>query len=133
MALKYFGSRIPECGAVGEACAISSFGRSLWLRPTAGRAVTVYSGSKLLAIRALHHIHVGPTDASDLGLKNGDRITVTTKDHPLRLSLRDVLVCVSPDYRLELHLDPDEADAVGLRSGDHVVALSCRTAPGHSS
>ena len=83
-------------------------------------------------IRALHHIHIGPTDATDLGLKNGDRITVTAKDHPRRLSLRDVLVCVSPDYRLELHLDPDEADAVGLRSGDHVVAPR-RAAPGHSS
>ncbi len=85
------------------------------------------------AIRALHHVHMSPTDAANLGLKDGDRITVTTEDHARPLSLRAVLVRVSPDYRLELHLDPDEADAVGLRSGDHVVALSRRTAPGHSS
>jgi propanediol utilization protein len=83
-------------------------------------------------IRALHHVHMSPTDAGNLGLKDGDRITVTTEDHARPLFLRDVLVRVSSDYRLELHLDPDEADAVGLRSGDLVVALPCRAAPEHS-
>ena len=85
------------------------------------------------AIRALHHVHMSPTDAANFGLKDGDRITVTTEDHVLPLSLRDILVRVSPDYRLELHLDPDEAEAVGLRPGDHVIALPRRADSEHSS
>ena len=85
------------------------------------------------AIRALHHVHMSPTDAANLGLKEGDHITVTTEDHARPLSLRDVLMRVSPDYRLELHLDPDEADAVGLRSGDYVIALPRRADSEHTS
>jgi propanediol utilization protein len=84
-------------------------------------------------IRALHHVHMSPTDAGKLGFKDGDRITVTTIDHARPLFLRDVLVRVSPDYRLELHLDPDEADAVGLHSGDHVIALPPHADPEHGN
>jgi propanediol utilization protein len=84
-------------------------------------------------IRALHHVHMSPTDSANLGLKDGDRIVVATEDRAPPVLLRDVLVRVSPDYRLELHLDADEAEAVGLRTGDHVIALLRRPDPKHSS
>jgi propanediol utilization protein len=72
-------------------------------------------------ISALHHVHMTPSDAARLGLKDQDRIEVATERHTRRILLRDVLVRVSADYRLELHLDADEGKAVSLNSGDYVI------------
>ena len=72
-------------------------------------------------IRVLRHLHMSPRDADHLGLKDQEHVDVAGEHDPRHLLLRDVLVRVSADYRLELHLDLDEAKAAGLNSGDHVV------------
>jgi acetate kinase len=64
---------------------------------------------------------MSPLDAERLGLKDKDRVEVAIERHDRPVLLREVCVCVSPDYRLELHLDADEANAAALRSGDHVM------------
>jgi acetate kinase len=72
-------------------------------------------------IRALPHIHMGPKDADRLGLKDQDCIDVVSESDARRLLFRGVPVCVSVDYRLELHLDTDDGDAAGLAPGDWVM------------
>jgi putative phosphotransacetylase len=54
---------------------------------------------------------------------------VVIRDHHPQTILRDVLVRVSPEYRLELHLDMDEAHEFGLKSGDQVGL--CRRTTAH--
>lgn len=75
-------------------------------------------------ICAQRHLHVGPEDAAQLGLKDQDRVTVSTEIHNRALQFRDVLVRVAPGYQLELHVDTDEANAAGLRDGDFAVLES---------
>lgn len=72
-------------------------------------------------ICALRHVHMSPSDADSLGIKDKDRIQLAAERDTRRILFRDVLVRVSADYRLELHLDMDEGAAAGLHSGDYVV------------
>lgn len=69
----------------------------------------------------LRHIHVSPADADVLGLKGGDQVSVAVVAGHRRLTFGDIVVRVSPEFRLELHLDSDEGNATGLQSGDDVV------------
>lgn len=68
-------------------------------------------------ICAARHIHMHPEDALKYRLENGQRVCVTV--HSARpVTYHDVLIRVSPRYRLELHLDLDEANAAGIQNGD---------------
>jgi putative phosphotransacetylase len=58
-------------------------------------------------IRALPHIHMGPQDAERLGLEDRDCMDVVSDSDARRLLFPEVPVCVSVDYRLELHLDAE--------------------------
>ena len=69
----------------------------------------------------MRHIHMSVADADVLGLKNGDRAAVAVIRNNRRVIFGDVVVRVSPAFRLELHLDTDEANAAGLQSGDEVL------------
>jgi acetate kinase len=82
----------------------------------AGR-VTLKQG----VICALRHIHMSPADADVLGLKNHDHVSVGVVAGNRRLIFGDIVVRVSPAYRLELHLDSDEGNASGLHSGADVL------------
>ncbi len=59
--------------------------------------------------------------ADVLGLKNHDAVAVVVMAGKRRLIFGDVIVRVSPSFRLELHLDSDEGNATGLPSGAKVV------------
>jgi len=72
-------------------------------------------------ICALRHVHMSPADAAVLGYKDQDRIELAVESDERRMLFRDVVVRVSPNYRLELHLDTDEGNAAGLQSGEFVV------------
>jgi len=57
-----------------------------------------------------------PEDALAFGLKDRDVVMVSVKgERPLIFG--DVLVRVSPDFRLSMHLDTDEANAAGIKTG----------------
>jgi propanediol utilization protein len=71
-------------------------------------------------IRALHHVHMTPTDAARVGVHDGERVDAIIRSQRPPVLLRDVLIRVSTEFQLELHLDADEANALGLKSGDHV-------------
>jgi len=71
-------------------------------------------------VLAKRHIHMSPADAQRLRLRDHDIVRVAVNVRGRDLIFGDVVVRVSPDYRLELHLDTDEANAAGLITGDPV-------------
>ena len=77
--------------------------------------VTAY-GSVMIAKA---HVHMTPEDAKQYGVSHGDRVSIRLgSDRPV--TLNDVIIRVSTDYRLAVHIDYDEANAAHL-SGGHVV------------
>lgn len=65
-------------------------------------------------VTAVRHIHMSPTDAHHFGVRNGQRVRVAVDSDGRDLVFGDVVVRVSPEYRLELHLDTDEGNAAGV-------------------
>lgn len=65
-------------------------------------------------IRAKRHLHISDTEAEDVGVKDGDIISVRVPgDAPA--TLHDIAVRVKPDFRGNIHIDTDEANAVMLK------------------
>jgi acetate kinase len=75
-------------------------------------------------VRALRHIHMNPTDAGRLGVKDRDVVRVSIAGGGRALIFDDVIVRVAPNFRLELHLDSDEGNAAGVGPG-----TVCRLVP----
>jgi len=67
-------------------------------------------------IRALRHIHCSEDDAAQLGLRNGDMVSVRTSG-PMAVTFNEVLMRVGKNARREMHIDTDEANAAGLGAG----------------
>ncbi|HEY2951265.1 MAG TPA: phosphate propanoyltransferase [Verrucomicrobiae bacterium] len=65
-------------------------------------------------IRALRHVHMHPADAGYYGVKAGDRMKLRIGG-PCALSLDELLVRVSEDFKLEVHIDTDEGNACNLQ------------------
>ncbi|UOE53158.1 phosphate propanoyltransferase [Bacillus sp. CMF12] len=74
---------------------------------------SIYKKEGLIIAQA--HIHMAPEDASAFGVKNGEYVKVEAEgERPI--SFGNVLIRISPRYRLEMHIDTDEANA-GLIAG----------------
>ncbi|MEK3854413.1 phosphate propanoyltransferase [Cytobacillus sp. FSL H8-0458] len=74
---------------------------------------SLYKKEGLIIAQA--HIHMAPEDAETFGVKNGEYVKVEAAgERPI--SFGNVLIRISPRYRLEMHIDTDEANA-GLISG----------------
>jgi len=68
---------------------------------------------------ARRHLHMSPTEAAALGIKEGDLLdAVVDGDRPT--VYRGVLARLRAGWLPEIHLDTDEANAAGLRNGDRV-------------
>jgi acetate kinase len=75
---------------------------------------------------ALRHIHMSPADAERLGVHDRDEVDVAIGGSGRDVVFGDVIVRVSPDYRLELHLDTDEGNAAGVHAGSRARLLKPR-------
>ncbi len=68
---------------------------------------------------ARRHLHISPSDAAALGLKEGDLADIVI-DGERPTTYRGVLVRIREGWRPEVHLDTDEANAAGLKNGEMV-------------
>lgn len=60
------------------------------------------------------HLHISDAEAEELGLKNGDVISVRVPGET-PLTVHDVAVRTHPSFRMNIHLDTDEANAASLK------------------
>lgn len=68
-------------------------------------------------LMAVRHIHMSPEDAQRFGVHDRQRVSVAVDSDGRDLVFQDVVVRVSPQFRLELHLDTDEGNAAGVKQG----------------
>lgn len=76
-------------------------------------------------IRAERHVHMGPKDAEHYGVKHLDRMDLNIEGTCPTL-LRNLLVRVHPDWKLEVHIDTDEANASDLTHATRVTLEKAR-------
>lgn len=62
-------------------------------------------------IVAKRHIHMTPLEASRAHVRDNDEVFVITESYERGLIFADVVVRVSPSFRLSMHVDTDEANA----------------------
>lgn len=70
----------------------------------------------------LRHLHLSPEQAKDLGLKDGDEVSIQ-KGGVRAGRLDKILVRVSPNFNFRVHLDTDEANAFYIKNGEEVDLL----------
>jgi acetate kinase len=63
---------------------------------------------------ALRHIHMSPADAAHLNVRDREVVEVAIDSGGRPVIFGEVIVRVSPHYRLEFHLDTDEGNAAGV-------------------
>jgi len=68
-------------------------------------------------IVAKRHIHATPADATELGVENGQIVSVKVNSEGRSLVFGDVVVRVSEKYALAMHIDTDESNACGATPG----------------
>lgn len=68
-------------------------------------------------IAAKRHIHMPPADARELGIENGQTVSVKAVSDGRSLIFGDVVVRVSEAYLLTMHIDTDESNAAGCTPG----------------
>lgn len=59
------------------------------------------------------HLHIGDKEAAEIGLRDGDVISVRVPG-ATPITVHDVAVRVHPSFRMNIHLDTDEANAASL-------------------
>ncbi len=64
-------------------------------------------------IRMLRHIHMLPTDADRIGVRDGAHVSVRLVGDRATIA-EGVVVRVRPDAALEMHIDSDEGNAAGV-------------------
>ncbi|MEH7304468.1 phosphate propanoyltransferase [Neobacillus drentensis] len=67
-------------------------------------------------ICAARHIHMHTSDGETFGVQDGDLVQVKV-DGFRGVIFSNVLIRVSPKYKLEMHIDLDEANAAGIKNG----------------
>ncbi len=65
-------------------------------------------------IVAKRHIHMTPEDAAEFGVSNGQIVNVEIPTAERSLTFGDVVVRVSPNYKLAMHIDTDESNAAAI-------------------
>jgi putative phosphotransacetylase len=67
-------------------------------------------------ICAARHIHMHTSDAENFEVADGDLVQVKVEGQR-GITFSNVLIRVSPKYKLEMHIDLDEANAANIKNG----------------
>ncbi|MDS1030132.1 phosphate propanoyltransferase [Bacillota bacterium LX-D] len=73
-------------------------------------------------IIAARHIHMEAELAEELGFKDKEKVDVLVEGDR-EILFKNVVIRVSPKFKLELHVDTDEANAAMLRNGAKVTVI----------
>lgn len=65
-------------------------------------------------IIAQAHIHMSETEAASFNVADQDIVKVEITNEVRQIQIMNVVVRVSPNYRLEMHIDTDEANAASI-------------------
>lgn len=65
-------------------------------------------------IVAKRHLHAHPDEAKELGITNGQIVSLKVENTGRALVFGDVVVRVNENYKLAAHFDTDEANGAGL-------------------
>ncbi|MFG6114777.1 phosphate propanoyltransferase [Halobacillus sp. MO56] len=82
---------------------------------------SIYINEGLIIAEA--HIHMAPDDAERYGVDNGDYVKMRMDSEKRPLTFENILIRVSPRYKLEMHIDTDEANAASVRTGDTATMI----------
>ena len=74
-------------------------------------------------IRAMRHVHMGPSDLEYYDVKNGDRMHLRIESPGCTTVLEDLAVRADPKVKLEVHLDTDEGNAINLPAATKVELI----------
>lgn len=85
----------------------------------AGKCLPLAEG----VIVAKRHIHMTEQDASELGVKHGEKVQVRVMSEERPLIFADVIIRVSNKFKLAMHIDYDEANACGFYKGMEVQII----------
>lgn len=75
-------------------------------------------------IVAKRHIHMTPSDAIRMRVKDQDEVFVITQSYERALIYANVVVRVHPDFRLAMHVDTDEGNAFDHDEEQYGVILN---------
>ena len=64
-------------------------------------------------IVAWRHLHISPKEATRLGIKNKEMISVKIQGKR-KLTFHNIKVRINKNYKLSMHLDTDEGNAAGI-------------------
>jgi acetate kinase len=90
------------------------------LNGTPGLTIEGPAGSVALAqgvICAMRHVHMAPEDAMRYGLRDKYVVRIRAVADDRELVFGDVIIRVSPQYKLAMHIDTDEANAGNIKTG----------------
>ena len=74
-------------------------------------------------IIAKRHIHTTPEDAAEIGVTNGEIVSIKLDTAERALTFGDVVVRVSPNYATVVHIDTDESNAANCKGEVYCVIV----------
>lgn len=74
-------------------------------------------------IRAMRHVHMGPSDMEYYGVTSGDLMHLRIESAGCTTVLEDLVVRGDPKVKLEVHIDTDEGNAVNLPAATKVELI----------
>ena len=83
-------------------------------------------------IRAMRHVHMGPSDLEYYGVSDKDEIHLRVESPGCTTLLENLTVRAGKDIKLEVHLDTDEGNAINLENATLVELVKPEPCACHS-
>lgn len=74
-------------------------------------------------IRAMRHVHMGPSDLAHYGVSDGEMMNLKVVSAGCTTVMEDLVIRAGDNIKLEVHIDTDEGNAVNLDKATSVELL----------